>query len=243
MEHTAIAAGSRDSMHEPPVTPYTFDGPYEHCYEIPQVCMDKRHVYLLHDILKAHPFTSALEIGSFMGATATAFVEAVNSGVGLGESGAVVFCDVSVQASLIDVVGNIKDPERAKITPQPSWAVLDSQIPWDFIFVDGAHDIDTVTLEVKRLLKRRPLCVMAHDTNGPDAGVSVCEGAKYLADVFKAQPDYFWLEDARKREGEATDRGLFFATTSEELYRKAKEIYARWNTWTTDSQKCIAATT
>jgi hypothetical protein len=210
------------------LAPYSFDTPaYRKCYELPQVCMDKRHVYLMHEILTSWPFKSALEIGSFTGASTTAFIEAINSGKGLGENGVATFCDVSIQASLIDVVCNCKEPGAVQITPQPSWTVLDTSMNWDFILVDGAHDLDSVTLEVKRLLTRKPLCVMAHDTNGPAAGISVCEGAVYLADTFKALPDYQWLEDKEIREGEKTDRGLFFATTDPKLHEVASRIFRK----------------
>jgi hypothetical protein len=63
---------------------------------------------------------------------------------------------VSVSDSLLDVVRNCRDPARVRVTPQPSWAVLDSELDFDFVFVDAAHDLDTVTLEVRRLMHRRP---------------------------------------------------------------------------------------
>ncbi len=218
---------------------YSFDNPaYARCYELPQVCMDKRHVYILHDILSAWPFKSALEIGSFAGASATAFVEAINRGSRM----IATFCDVSVSASLMDVVLSCKTEAQVRVTAQPSWAVLDSKIDFDFIFVDGAHDIDTVTLEVKRLLKRKPLCVMAHDTNATEAGYSQCEGAAMLAWTFRNHPDYLVLEDNLARPFEQTNRGLFFATTEPALMETAQDIFRKWNTWNTDSNSPITAT-
>ena len=224
--------------------PYAFDGPYSACFAHPLTAADKRHIFIINDILKCWPFKSALEIGSFYGATATAFVEAINSGQGLGESGIATFCDVAVSDSLMDVVQNCKDMDRVRITPQPSWAVLDSREDFDFIFVDGAHDMDSVTIEVTKLLRRRPLCVMAHDTNATDAGYSKCEGAKMLREQF-AHPfvtmhGYRSIEDREHRKGERTDRGLFLSTSNNELFQLAQTIFQKWKTYEIPIQNTLA---
>lgn len=208
--------------------PYAFDMAYARCFALPEVAMDRRHIWMLHDVLCGWPFRNALEIGSFNGASATAFVEAINKGQGLGVSGSATFCDVSVTHSLMSVVQNCRDPERVRITPQPSWQVLDSELPFDFVLVDASHDIESVSLEMTRLLKRRPLCVMAHDTNATQAGYSKCEGAALLAETFRGLPGYGCIEDNAKRPGERTDRGLFLATTSPRLLEMAETVFAEW---------------
>lgn len=210
------------------VPPYSFTGPYAGCYNLPEVAADARHVFMIYDVLCSWPFESALEIGSFNGATATAFVEAIRSGRGLGKRGIATFCDVSITDSLVDVVRHCHLPDRVRVTPQPSWQVLDSEIPFDFIYVDAAHDIDSVSLELKRLLKRRPQCVMAHDTSATLAGYSKCEGAALLAQTFREQADYFCIEDNTDRFGERTHRGLFLATRNLGLRERAAEIFRRW---------------
>jgi hypothetical protein len=207
--------------------PYAFTGPYAGGLEFPETAMDKRHIFMLHEILCAWPFKSALEIGSFKGASATAFIEAINRGVGLGESGGALFCDVSVSDSLIEVVTSCRYPDRVRITPQPSWAVLDSAEDYDFVFVDAAHDLDSVSVEIKKLLRRRPLCVMAHDTNATAAGYSKCEGAQLLRETFMKQAGYRCIEDCVKRSGERTDRGLFLATHGD-LFDLATAAFAKY---------------
>jgi hypothetical protein len=206
--------------------PYRFDLSYARCFAVPQMAMDKRHIFMLHGVLCGHPFKSALEIGSFNGASATAFVEAINKGVGLGESGVATFCDVQPTHSLMSVVGNCLYPNRVRITGQPSWDVLDSADDFDFVFVDANHDLASVTEELKRLVVRRPLCVMAHDTNARDAGFPGCEGSQLLKHTFGIMPGYYCIEDRKQREGELTDRGLFLATRDAGLYEVAKQVFA-----------------
>jgi hypothetical protein len=215
----------------PPKTqrdPYEFTGSYASCYDFADAAMDKRHVFMLHGVLCAWPFASALEIGCFNGASSTAFVEALNKGEGLGAEGVATFCDVSVSESLMDVAMHCRHAHRVRITPQPSWQVLDSNEFFDFILVDAAHDLDSVTLELKRLMRRRPLCVMAHDTSATAAGFSKCEGAEFLKHEFQKQSDYRCIEDNARRDGERTERGLFLATSSDALYRKACAVFEEW---------------
>ncbi len=210
------------------LAPYDFSMAYARCFAIPSVAMDRRHIFVLHDILAAWPFASALEIGSFNGASATAFVEAINGGTGIGERGGAMFCDVQVTHSLISVVNNCRFPDRVRVTPTPSCRVLDSAETFDFVLVDGAHDLASVKPEVERLLRRRPLCVMAHDTNATDAGYEKAEGAAMLRETFRGTLGYHCIEDCEKREGEETHRGLFFATNDPALYAIARGVFDKW---------------
>ncbi len=204
--------------------PYTFTEAYAGCYQVPSMAMDARHVFILHGILSAWPFWNALELGSFCGASSTAFIEAINGGSKMNAT----FCDTQVTKSLIDVVENSDDMERVRITPEPSCQVLDSAEVFDFVLVDANHDVASVAPEIERLLIRRPLCVMAHDTNATAAGYVKAEGALMLKRTFEMADDYLTIEDAVNRPGEETSRGLFFATTSPDLHRIAAEIFAKW---------------
>jgi hypothetical protein len=206
--------------------PYRFDMAYARCFAVPQMAMDRRHIFMLHGVLCGHPFQNALEIGSFNGASATAFVEAINKGEGLGESGSATFCDVVLTHSLMAVAGNCRFPGRVRLTKQPSWDLLDSPEDFDFVFVDANHDLGSVREELRRLVARKPLCVMAHDTNAADAGFPKCEGARLLKQTFKLMPEYHCIEDRERREGELTHRGLFLATRDAGLYAVAKQVFA-----------------
>lgn len=213
------------------MTPYPFTGPYAGCYADPVGAMDPRHVGILFDILKAWPFQAAIELGSYNGASSTAFIEAINTGSPM----AATFCDIHPRQSLWDVVRNCQHPARVRVTKDPSWDVLASFEHFDFVMVDAYHDAESVAKEVELLLTRRPPCIMAHDTNATAAGYEKCEGAALLARTirelsgYKGSPWYWCLEDKRAREYERTDRGLFFATTDLLLYMAAKRAFEKWS--------------
>ncbi len=203
--------------------PYAFTGFYGTCYDVPQMAMDRRHVYTIHAILSAWPFKSALELGSWHGASSTAFIEAINGGSAMQAT----FCDVQVSESLRAVTDNCRLPDRVQITNQPSWELLDTAQPFDFILVDANHDLASVTKEVDRLLLRRPLCIMAHDTSASVNGYPMAEGAEMLKRTFSHAP-YHWIEDAKLRPKEETQRGLFCATTNPALFGIIREAFARY---------------
>jgi hypothetical protein len=205
--------------------PYSFEIPaYAGCYtDDLGAGMDVRHVYMLHDILRLG-WENPLEIGCFNGASSTAFIEALNA----GRIARATFCEVCVRKSLASVLRNAKYPDQTRLTLQPSWQLLDVKESFDLIFLDAAHDLETVSLETAKLLRRRPKCLLAHDTSATAAGYGYCEGARFLKDTFVAQADYYCIEDNAKRDGELTDRGLFLATTDVGIYEKAKAVFAEW---------------
>lgn len=207
------------------VEPYTFDGPYAQALSDPRMAMDRRHIYMLHAVLLAYPFRNVLELGSYRGASSTAFIEAIN----VRPEMQVTFCDVNPTDSLWEVTGNCLRPDQVRVTKDPSWNVLESAEDYDFVLVDANHDLASVTAELHRLVVRRPLCVMAHDTNATAAGYPHAEGAQLLKRTFRTLDGYWSIEDAIDRPGEETSRGLFLATTSDEIMRKASGIFERWS--------------
>ncbi len=206
------------------MNPYAFTEKYADCYLNRQMAMDARHVYLMHDILKAWPFKNALELGSWYGASSTAFVEAINAGLPMTAT----FCDVQLTSSLRNVASNCKTPGRVRLTSEPSWNVLESAEDFDFVLVDAGHTLESVLPELHRLVVRKPLCVMAHDTNATAAGYPKAEGAELLKRAFDLMPGYSCVEDRQRREGEQTERGLFFATSSPELFALAESVFNKW---------------
>lgn len=211
-------------MQETRLTPYAFTGPYAHCYINPGMAMDPRHVYIIHEILRAWTFRNVLELGSFCGASSTAFIEAINRGSGF----VATFCDFDLRESLHDVLSNCESPERCRFIQGASWDVLALDEIFDLVLVDANHDVESVSRELRVLVPRHPLCVMAHDTNATATGYPAAEGARLLKETFQSMPEYRCIEDAKHREGEETHRGLFFATTDEGLFRVAQKAFEKW---------------
>jgi predicted O-methyltransferase YrrM len=177
--------------------PYKFENSYADCYCVRDMAMDERHVFMLHSVLSGWPFRNALELGSFCGASSTAFVEAINGGSEM----VATFCDAEPTESLWQVVRNCKQPGRVRVTADLSWLVLESPEDFDFVLVDANHDLESVSKELQRLMVRRPLCVMAHDTNATRMGYRRAEGAELLKRTFIEDPDYFCIEYAMRRKG------------------------------------------
>ncbi len=207
-----------------PVAPYFFTNAYAGCYPDDVIPMDQRHVFILYDILRAWPFQSALELGSYCGASSTAFVEAINRGSPMQAT----FCDTQVTDSLMAVLQNCTYQERIGCATIPSWEVLKKEYDFDFVLVDACHDLISVGWEIEQLQRRRPLCIMGHDTSATMNGYEKCEGAQKLRGIFGGCEGYWSLEDNAKREGEKTERGLFFATTNRELFGLAEEVFKKW---------------
>ncbi len=204
--------------------PYTFTGAFSRCYFNRQMAMDERHVFIVHEILRSWPFRNALELGSYWGASSTAFVQTINAGSAMTAT----FCDVNITDGLMAVADSCLRQDQIKLTPTPSWRVLQSLQDYDFILVDANHDMASVRKEVDELMRRRPVCVMAHDTNATAAGYPAAEGAEMLKKEFSRC--YHCIEDCEDRPGEETSRGLFLATTNNELFELAKGAFAKWST-------------
>lgn len=203
---------------------YSFTGPYQNCYHEPLNSMDQRHVGIVHGVLMTKKFHNALELGSWRGASSTAFIEAINA----HRLDQVTFCDLTIQDSLLDVISACDYPGRVRVTTEYSWDVLESGEDYDFVLVDASHDIESVGKELVRLVIRKPLVVMAHDTSATAAGYESCEGAQLLKEVFQNMAGYRCLEDSAIRPGERTERGLFLATKDATVYEHSREVFDRF---------------
>lgn len=207
--------------------PYAFDGPYAACFATEadrRMAMDKRHIHMMHAVLMSHPFTRALELGSWKGASTSAFFEAIRRGHKMWFD----FCDTMLQPELLACWQQLH-PRQAAPFWDYSWSVLSlaKADRYDFIFVDANHDLASVQKELAELVRLRPLCLMAHDTNATAAGFPHAEGAALLKRTFIDLPGYLCVEDAAKRPGEQTERGLFLATTDPAIHEAATSIFAR----------------
>lgn len=204
--------------------PYEFTGVYD-VYEegLYTNAADKRHIYLMHELLCLGQFDQCIEIGCYRGASSSAFLESLKS-----TTGHVAFVDNEITPQLTRMCAASPYQNRIRIFPAWSQEFLARDIDYDCIFVDGNHNLPSVAIELKYILPRRPRCIMGHDTNLAAVGFAECGGAHLLKQTLFLHPDYYCIEDTERREHEWTERGFFFATTDHELFQLAKDAFRKW---------------
>jgi 2-polyprenyl-3-methyl-5-hydroxy-6-metoxy-1,4-benzoquinol methylase len=216
---------ARKEPQELPIGSYDLDRYPADCWALPMGSIDRRHLYWMYDILAAGECEHALEIGCLNGASSTVFIEAMNRQL-LQET---TFCDIHLRPTFRSVIDRASDRARIHTFEGRSVDLLThSTETFDFVFIDGDHCFATVASEVDHLIARRPVCVMAHDTNLQALGVGDSDGPPYLKWRFQTAPGYYCLEDSIVRPAEETARGMFFATTSPELFEAARTSLAKW---------------
>ncbi len=206
-----------------PAAPYDVNQ-FPHIWDCPEGSIDQRHLFWMFDVLAAGDFSNALEIGCLNGTSSTAFVEALNRQL-LKRA---TFCDIEHRPTFRTVLEHCRFPDRIRTVQSRSADLLREADDFDFVFVDGDHRLPTVQEEVDLLLKRRPVCVMAHDTNAQAAGCADCEGPPLLKWRFQTTAPYLCLEDSAPRSGEYTFRGMFLATTSHDVFEAARSSLQKW---------------
>ncbi len=211
-------------MHPAPA-PYDLNQ-YQGIWDCPQGSVDRSHLFWLFDVLSSGGFQHALEIGCLNGASSTAFVEALNAQA----IERATFCDIHLGATFRGVLSRCRLPDRIQTFEGRSVELLRQQENFDFVFIDGDHRLETVQEEVELLLRQRPTCLMAHDTNAQATGFADCEGPPLLKWRFQTTAPYFCLEDSAFRSGKATQRGMFLATTSPEIFAAARTSLEKWGT-------------
>lgn len=180
--------------------------------------IDVTHIRLLHSILTVGKFNHALEIGSFDGASAIAFIAAINDGV----LNKVDFCDPYFQPRFYEIIGKCTKPSSVALNPCYSHDAISSK--YDCVFVDGDHRLETVSVEAELLVKNEVATIIAHDVNAMNVGFAGCEGAAFLMQ-YLADNGYDVVYDCKYRPGERTDRGFMFATKVLELYEQVLPLF------------------
>ena len=184
---------------------------------------DKRHVEIIHEFLMANDFKRVAEIGSYSGFSTAAFIEALNQ----GKDFKFHISELAPTRQLKALISLCKKPDNIILHVQTGEEVLEHWRDFDFVFIDGDHDVKGAGAELLMILRYGIPNLMAHDTNiyKIDKIYHPCKGAELIARTMKSHKDYYWLEDKEERQGELTDRGLFFATMDENKYNVAKEIF------------------
>lgn len=179
--------------------------------------MDLTHIRMLYDILSLGAFHHVLEIGSFDGASAIAFISALND----NHIDRVTFCDTHFQPRFHRVVDEALYKSGVILREYSSLKVLGDE-EFDFVLIDGDHSLQNVREEFKLLRKYKIKHLAAHDTNSSAVGIAACEGAAYLKQELFNDPEYQVIEDCQIRPNEKTNRGFMFATIDPELFSQVK---------------------
>jgi hypothetical protein len=189
----------------------------------PDWLTDKRHVEIIYEFLMANDFKRVAEIGSYSGFSTAAFIEALNQ----GKDFKFHISELAPTRQLKALISLCKKPDNIILHVQTGEEVLEYWRDFDFVFIDGDHDVKGAGAELLMILRYGIPNLMAHDSNiyKIDKIYHPCKGAELIARTMKSHKDYYWLEDKEERQGELTDRGLFFATMDENKYNVAKEIF------------------
>ena len=143
-----------------------------------------------------------IEVGSHTGASASGILHGLCHGA---------------QAHFVDPT--ITDGLRKVTAPAGDRAHLHAMRGVDFlkqsrariVFLDGAHDLRSVTEELDVLLANDHTGIIAaHDTRSSEMGLPMCEGPAYLRERL-TELGWRITEDHKDRPGERTARGMLFA--------------------------------
>jgi predicted O-methyltransferase YrrM len=189
----------------------------------PSWVMDKRHVEVIYEFLMRNDFSRTCEIGSYTGYSTIAFIEALNHGKDFKFN----ISEPNPTHQLRALISLCTKPDNVILHTQQGVDVLEKWTNFDFVMVDGNHNIEGAGLELLMILRNGTPNVIAHDTNVSkrDAMNHPCLGSELLGRTLWSHVDYKCIEDKKQREGEKTDRGLFFATINEDTYQIAQEIF------------------
>ena len=183
--------------------------------------MDARHAGMIYKLMMTGRFRNVLEIGSWNGHSTSAFVQAQIDGADFR----LTVCDIEIRPLLREVIS--RAPRPVRILQCKSIEAID--IEYDLILVDGDHRLCVVAPEIECLLKCGTPSILAHDTaveeNPLLPTIKWFDGSRHLAEVFRYHGEYRTLEDKKKRPGEWTERGLFFATRLKNVLDDAAQIW------------------
>lgn len=183
-------------------------------YPIPEGhgwAIDARHRDWLRAELLTGRHRRVLEIGSHMGYSTQAFLDALRAGT-VDE---VHLCEPNPTPELLALIADTP----AVLHRCRSVELLTRDCRWDLVFLDGDHSARVVTKEAELLIGAKVPVVFAHDTNAAGR-YPRCEGPSLLRAAFTAA-GYRCTEDAEFRPGERTDRGMMLATVGYPIPRSA----------------------
>ena len=189
----------------------------------PTWVMDKRHVEVIYEFLMRIDFNRGCEIGSYTGYSTIAFIEALNH----GKDFKFHISEPNPTRQLRALISLCTKPDNILLHTQQGVDVLEKWTDFDFVMVDGNHNIEGAGLELLMILRHDIPNIIAHDTNihKIDEMNHPCLGSELIGRTLWSHVDYKCIEDKEQRKGEQTDRGLLFATINEDKYHIGQEIF------------------
>jgi hypothetical protein len=168
-------------------------------------------------------FNRTCEIGSYTGYSTIAFIEALNH----GKDFKFHISEPNPTRQLRALISLCTKPENILLHVQKGVDVLEKWTDFDFVMVDGNHNIEGAGSELLMILRHGIPNIIAHDTNiyKIDEMNHPCLGSELLGRTLWSHKDYKCIEDKKQRKDELTDRGLLFATTNEHAYKVGQEVF------------------
>ena len=172
---------------------------------------DDRHIDTLHELAVASPLNSLLcEIGCWMGASTSAFIEAMK----LRKDLRLLLFDIQITSQLLRLVDESGVADRVEIRQHPAYKAMTEAA--QLVFIDGDHGWPAVA-DLAVCLAMGCRVIALHDTNGYNPKVQkACQGSILAAGILKRSPGRKHWEDCRGRKGEQTHRGLLVSWPREE---------------------------
>lgn len=166
---------------------------------------DQRHIDILHDLAMGLPPDGHIaEIGSWRGASTSAYVEAMRARPDL----TLTCYEIRPTPQLLRVIDEGGPNVRARVVVVDRPAPEAMQQGADLVFIDGDHKAAALAdLAVCLALDCGVLAL--HDTHGTGPrSRKLAWGSILAADILRRAPDRSYWEDCERREGEYTDRGF-----------------------------------
>ena len=181
-------------------------------------CVGVRFSHMIYDLMMSDLFKNVLEIGCYQGYSTWAFLSAMKDGEGFGFTA----CDVNFLGSVRQMVADLPEELRSSVSLREERSTSVISPKYDFIFVDGFHDIATVGEEIDLLLDCGTDTILAHDTFIRHKD---CSGAVLLKKVFSSHVDYLSLNYGTRTNGDQTHYGMSLFTKRKEVVCMAEKLF------------------
>jgi len=178
---------------------YTLDTRHDN----PPWHMDAIHIQQLYRLCERIRPRVVVEVGSYMGASTSAFVEAMKDGL----IDKLLCYEIKPTEELIktrDIASGRGFDATIVEKPYPT-----APIYADLILIDADHEHGAVLDTLAAVVMGCPHIVM-HDHNCINVGLG-CRGVDNSVRLLKQRAGWHWHEDTAKRAGMWTHRGLFYA--------------------------------